>query len=296
VRVVAPPAGGLGVVGAVVVFTAHTAVATAVPAAEVLARLPPGDIGAPAGAACVAWLAGRLDAVAGGLDAVLLTPAGAAEAGALPVRTPHPDPAGHPRAALARRRRREVTVSADPDGRGLVALGTGRRRQRQLRGAARPAVACCHEVGDRGAGRDAERLAPRAASGRGAAGRRLTGRAVGGVVGTGRPGAGSLRPRPGASRLRDLSAEEVLERPDERLRLLTGGDRAALPRRQTPAATATRAGLRRPPGRRLRRGRAGLSRRPSAAILRSVRPGCRRHRDTRRRGSRGAAHRTLLPR
>jgi hypothetical protein len=43
VRVVAPPADVPAVVGAVVAFTAHHVVAAAVPAAAVLARLPPGD-------------------------------------------------------------------------------------------------------------------------------------------------------------------------------------------------------------------------------------------------------------
>ena len=131
VRVVPTPTGGAAVVGAVVAFTAHHVVAAAVPAAEVLARLPPGDVGAPTGAPFLAWLARRLDAVGGGLDAVLLAPpasgaaAGVEEDGAPPALVPHPGPAGHPRVARARRLRREVAVYADPAGRGLVTLGRG---------------------------------------------------------------------------------------------------------------------------------------------------------------------------
>jgi GNAT superfamily N-acetyltransferase len=51
--------------------------------------------------------------------------ASAGAAGAPPELVPHPDSAGHPRAALALRRRREVAVYADPAGRGLVTLGRG---------------------------------------------------------------------------------------------------------------------------------------------------------------------------
>jgi hypothetical protein len=121
--------GARTVVGAVVAFTAHHVVAAAVPAAEVLARLPPGVVGAPTGAPFLAWLARRLDAVGGGLDAVLLAPpasgagAGVEEDGAPPALVPHPGPAGHPRVARARRLRREVAVYVDPAGRGLVTLG-----------------------------------------------------------------------------------------------------------------------------------------------------------------------------
>ncbi len=107
----------------VVAFTAHHVVAADVPAADVLARLDPDDIGAPMGARFLAWLADRVGSEPGMLDAVL-----AADPTSDPDATrliPRDDLAHHPRVARAIQYRTGVRLFADPDERGVLAVGRG---------------------------------------------------------------------------------------------------------------------------------------------------------------------------
>jgi GNAT superfamily N-acetyltransferase len=120
---------------AVVAFTAHSLVATDLPAAEVHAHLAPDDLGAPVAAPFLAWLGQRLGATPGMLDAVLVhhgAPPPAAAAGQTPPPAPPglrlvPAPPGHdhPRVARARRLRQDLQVLTTPDDQGLVTLGRG---------------------------------------------------------------------------------------------------------------------------------------------------------------------------
>ena len=119
---------------AVVAFTAHSLVATDLPAAEVRAQLAPDDLGAPVAAPFLAWLGQRLGATPGMLDAVLVHRAAPppATVGPSPVPVPTglrlvPAPHGHdhPRVARARRLRQDVQVLTTPDDQGLVTLGRG---------------------------------------------------------------------------------------------------------------------------------------------------------------------------
>jgi GNAT superfamily N-acetyltransferase len=108
---------------AVVAFTAHHVVAADVPVQEILARLDPDDIGAPMGTWFLTWLAGRLGAEPGMLDAVLVADP-VARPPALPT-VPRDDLADHPRVARAIQYRTGVRVFADRDQRGVLSLGRG---------------------------------------------------------------------------------------------------------------------------------------------------------------------------
>jgi hypothetical protein len=118
-----PPAdGAVEVVGpagrneAVVAFTGHALVATALPPAAVLSQGPDGFGGALA-PDFLRWLAGPGGWV-DSIDAVLV--ARGTGGGSLPART---DLDGHPRVAFARRLRDDVSIHGDE--RGLVTLATG---------------------------------------------------------------------------------------------------------------------------------------------------------------------------
>lgn len=109
---------------AVVAFSAHSVVAGGLDPAEVLARLAPGDPGAPMSAAFLAWLGARLRTEPGALDLVMvadhLDPADA------PIQvSPAPDADAHDRVQRARRYRSEVSIHTDPARRGIVILGRG---------------------------------------------------------------------------------------------------------------------------------------------------------------------------
>jgi len=99
-------------------FTGHAVVATALPAAEVLARGPDGYGGSMA-PDFLRWLAGP-DGWLDALDATLFARGRGAGGRALPAR---PDLADHPRAVWARNVRTRVEVYGDE--RGLVTLGRG---------------------------------------------------------------------------------------------------------------------------------------------------------------------------
>ena len=88
-------------------FTAHFAVAAPIPREEVLARVPPGNFSFPMSAPFVTWIAERIGARPGVLDAVLC--ARGRGIGAPPWLVPEPD-ADHPRVERARRYRHDVTV------------------------------------------------------------------------------------------------------------------------------------------------------------------------------------------
>ena len=126
-----PPAdGSVEVVGsppgpsdAVVAFSSHNVVAASVDRAEVLARLPTGDPGAPMHPEFLVWLGDRLGSGPGMLDLVM-------------VRIGHPVPSavllaprdgvgGHPRVERSLRYRTEVAVFSDPERHGIVVIGRG---------------------------------------------------------------------------------------------------------------------------------------------------------------------------
>jgi GNAT superfamily N-acetyltransferase len=103
-------------------FTAHFAVAAPIPPAEVLARIPPGNFSFPMSAPFVTWIAERIGAGPGVLDAVLC--ARGRGIGAPPWLVPEPDN-DHPRVARARRYRHDVTVLRTDTGDGVLVVGRG---------------------------------------------------------------------------------------------------------------------------------------------------------------------------
>jgi hypothetical protein len=109
---------------AVVAFTAHSLVATDLPAERVRAHLPAEDLlGAPMSPAFLAWLAQELDATPGVLDVVLVHVGASMPSVEL---TPQLDAHAHlARVARALGQRRQVQVYAEPQQRGLVILGRG---------------------------------------------------------------------------------------------------------------------------------------------------------------------------
>ena len=118
VDVVGPPDGPAD---AVIAFTAHHVVAADVVCAEVVAQLPPNDLGAPMKPPLLAWLERRLAAPAGMLDLVLVAPPTAEPARGL-VGTDADD---HPRVMRARQYRTDVRVFSDRDAHAYVVLGRG---------------------------------------------------------------------------------------------------------------------------------------------------------------------------
>ena len=143
-----------GPVDAVLAFTAHHVVAAAVDPGLVAARLPPGDLSAPVGAAFLGWLGGRLDSRPGSLDVVL-----AAEGlgGTPPLElTPAVGLDRHQRVARSLRYRDDLQVWTAPEGAGVLVLGrrlAGRREvafevdpARRNRGLGRLLVAAARQL------------------------------------------------------------------------------------------------------------------------------------------------------
>jgi hypothetical protein len=123
VEVVGPPPGRSDVA---VAFSAHSVIASPIPAGEVLARLDPRDPGAPMSAPFLAWLATRLGTSAGMLDLVMVADRIAEADADLPlVAATAAGTDAHGRVERARRYRDDVSVHADPAGRGIVILGRG---------------------------------------------------------------------------------------------------------------------------------------------------------------------------
>jgi GNAT superfamily N-acetyltransferase len=119
-----------GPVDAVLAFTAHHVVAAAVDPGLVAARLPPGDLSAPVGAAFLGWLGGRLDSRPGSLDVVL-----AAEGlgGTPPLElTPAVGLDRHQRVARSLRYRDDLQVWTAPEGAGVLVLGRGLAGRREV--------------------------------------------------------------------------------------------------------------------------------------------------------------------
>ncbi|HWC41666.1 MAG TPA: GNAT family N-acetyltransferase [Actinomycetota bacterium] len=119
-----------GPVDAVLAFTAHHVVAAGVDPDLVAARLPDGDLGAPMSPGFLGWLGERLGSHPGSLDVVLAAP-GLGGDPPLDLR-PVEGPGRHPRAARARRYRRDLRVWTDPDGAGVLVLGRGLAGRREL--------------------------------------------------------------------------------------------------------------------------------------------------------------------
>ncbi len=129
IEIVAAPEGRAD---AVVAFTAHSVVATALDPVEVRGHVPAGDLGAAMDPRFLAWLAGRLKVEPGALDVVLVIDPRTDGLGtnrgddtapmALERRT---DLFDHPRVARALAYRDDVRVYADPRQRGIAIIGRG---------------------------------------------------------------------------------------------------------------------------------------------------------------------------
>jgi GNAT superfamily N-acetyltransferase len=119
-----------GPVDAVLAFTAHHVVAAAVDPGLVAARLPPGDLSAPVGAAFLGWLGERLDSRPGSLDVVL-----AAEGlgGTPPLElVPAAGLDRHQRVARSLRYRDDLRVWTAQEGAGVLVLGRGLAGRREV--------------------------------------------------------------------------------------------------------------------------------------------------------------------
>jgi GNAT superfamily N-acetyltransferase len=119
-----------GPVDAVLAFTAHHVVAAAVDPGLVAARLPPGDLSAPVGAAFLGWLGERLDSRPGSLDVVL-----AAEGlgGTPPLElAPAAGLDRHQRVARSLRYRDDLRVWTAQEGAGVLVLARGLARRREV--------------------------------------------------------------------------------------------------------------------------------------------------------------------
>jgi GNAT superfamily N-acetyltransferase len=108
---------------AVVGFTAHHVVAGNVGAEEILAHLPPGDIGAAMDVRFLGWLGERLGSAPGMVDAVLAADAMEGDPG-------HPDlvevtRVSHPRIDRAARYRTELRTFEDERRGAVLTLGRG---------------------------------------------------------------------------------------------------------------------------------------------------------------------------
>jgi GNAT superfamily N-acetyltransferase len=119
-----------GPVDAVLAFTAHHVVAAGVDPDLVAARLTDGDLGAPMSPGFLGWLGERLGSRPGSLDVVLAAP-GLGGDPPLDLR-PVEDPGRHPRAARARRYRRDLRVLTDAEEAGVLVLGRGLAGRREL--------------------------------------------------------------------------------------------------------------------------------------------------------------------
>jgi hypothetical protein len=107
---------------AVLGFTAHHVVAAQVSPEEVRDRLPTGDIGAAMDVRFLAWLAERLQAEPGMLDAVLVADG---VPGPPRVELEPLDDSNHPRVERSARYRTDVRAFGDPQGRAVVSIGRG---------------------------------------------------------------------------------------------------------------------------------------------------------------------------
>jgi GNAT superfamily N-acetyltransferase len=113
-----------GKVDAVVVFTAHSALAVDLPGADIREHLDPDDFGASMSATFLAWLSDRLGAPPGVLDNVLVAPARAATDGDIRL-VSRDDLADHPRVARSTRYRSDLHVFTDDSGAGVLLIGRG---------------------------------------------------------------------------------------------------------------------------------------------------------------------------
>jgi GNAT superfamily N-acetyltransferase len=108
---------------AVVGFTAHHVVAADIAESEILARLPPGDIGATMDVRFLAWLGERLRSVPGMVDAVLVADALEGEPdemGLVAVAA-----ASHPRVERAARYRTDLRTFEDAHRGTVLTIGRG---------------------------------------------------------------------------------------------------------------------------------------------------------------------------
>ena len=111
-----------GLFDVLVGFTGHYVLAAPVPAEEVQAQLPEGDLTAPVQPPFLTWLGQRLGTGAGILDGVLAAVGTGRGADLL---APVPDLAEHSRAVAARGQRSGVDVYSDASRHGVVTLGRG---------------------------------------------------------------------------------------------------------------------------------------------------------------------------
>lgn len=118
---VLPPVGGLA--AAVVAFSGHNVIATALDPSDVRERLSDSDPGAPMNPHFLSWLAGRVEAHVYTPDVVLAASRLEPDSSFKVLR--RDDLTEHPRVALANRFRRQVSVYSDPNGLGLLTLGLG---------------------------------------------------------------------------------------------------------------------------------------------------------------------------
>jgi GNAT superfamily N-acetyltransferase len=119
-----------GPVDAVLAFTAHHVVAAAVDPDLVAARLPPGDLSAPVGAAFLGWLGERLGSRPGSLDVVL---AAGGLGGTPPLElTPAAGLDRHQRVARSLRYRDDLRVWTALEGAGVLVLARGMAGRREL--------------------------------------------------------------------------------------------------------------------------------------------------------------------
>jgi len=114
----APP----GPADAVVAFSAHNVVAADLDGADVRARLPSEDPGAPMSAAFLTWLGDRLGSEPGMVDLVMVSFARTDRGLGLIERD---DLDTHRRVLRSRRYRTGVRVYSAQDGRGVVTVGAG---------------------------------------------------------------------------------------------------------------------------------------------------------------------------
>jgi hypothetical protein len=133
-----PPDGAVEVVGsppgrtdAVLAFTAHHLIAAEVDPAEIRARLPQDDLGAPMKPPFLAWLARTLRAEAGMLDVLLVAPSAAGVEPGVPTLLEREPPA-HPRVQRALAYREDVRTFTDAQGRGVLTIGRGLAGRREV--------------------------------------------------------------------------------------------------------------------------------------------------------------------
>jgi hypothetical protein len=125
IEVVPPPPGWAA---AICSFTAHSVVAAPLAPEEVQARLPDGDLGAPASPEFQCWVAQKVGRRPGVLDAVLVAFGSGLGKGAL---TPDAD-GDHPRVRRAEALRDDVSAWSPENGGAVVCLGRGLAGRREI--------------------------------------------------------------------------------------------------------------------------------------------------------------------